>query len=218
MPVVFVANQELFIQFSDYSSFTFGDIVNFSSIGKDKFPVRVPFYNVGAGIARNCQIEWDNESVEKACLSLKDKLAEISPNLAGTYHAYNGILYCYDFESRDEHLSSIECWGDGSGGISYSVLTDMIQYPYLLPVTMKEPIETLALSQGLSALLIEAVNQEIDSLPTVNMEIRYEDMTGKKYSIVYEISFSVSGVSSGSNYKSALLQVSAHEKKMEADT
>ena len=71
LPRVVMLNQEIQTSFETELQFYDYTMVDISSL---KEGIKIPIYNIGVGVAQNCTVKVDENSVKKACLMLKDQL------------------------------------------------------------------------------------------------------------------------------------------------
>ncbi len=168
---------------------SYGDIKNFDSI--DNMMLKI--HNVGAGVAQNCEMIWDTESVKAACIKAKELLKHsVSIHKFEYDNISNQLLYLYDysFESKNDELKAIWYHDDELG--EYRINNFEIpsnQKSYILPIDKENNDTYIKIPDELAALLLELGNQEITDPVSLQLVFYYQDMLGKKYQEIFIITF-----------------------------
>lgn len=194
LPQIVTLNQELSLSFSIKKN---DDIVDFTSFSEDTHTIEIPIYNIGVGTAQNCTLEWETESIKTVYRKLISSLNEKDSSLINefTYSDNDSsfsIYHTYNFEIEDEELNSLLYWdAENSDYIKEELYTETFRYPYILPITNSEPEICISLPDALSTILIEAANQEVDESIIINLQVKYEDLSGKEYEKLLQLTFSL---------------------------
>lgn len=171
--------------------------IDFSSISSELYPIKIPIYNVGVGFAQNCNIVWDKKSINDACTNIANLLSQYcnvhefelseAANESGTYWAYQDFIFSkrdneYDEVSYHKYYSS----SDNSSKYDYeftdaTIMCEDIRLPYMLPVLNQASPSYVAISDGLSVLLLEIANQRIYAPISFCFDVNYQDLTGLDY-------------------------------------
>lgn len=129
-----------------------GNKIDFSAIPQNLYPIEIPIYNVGVGIAQNCEIEWDQQSVDDACVQLIDllkhfcdihefeysKIAEES----GELWAYQDYIFpIIDGKHQSAwfdayYASDNRYLGYDNKDMKENLMCKDIQIPYLIPILL----------------------------------------------------------------------------------
>lgn len=171
--------------------------IDFSSISSELYPIKIPIYNVGVGFAQNCSIVWDKKSVNDACTNIANllsqycnvhefELSEVA-NESGTYWAYQDFI----FSKRDNEYDKVSYHKyyfspDNLSKYDYelteaAIMCEDIRLPYMLPVLNQASPSYVAISDGLSVLLLEIANQKIYAPISFCFDVNYQDLTGLDY-------------------------------------
>ena len=184
-----------------------GNKIVFSSLSQNLYPIKIPIYNVGVGIAQNCEIEWDQQSIDDACVQLIDLLkysCDIHEFEYSKIIEESGELWAYQdyiFPIVDGNHQSV--WFDAYYasdnryvGYDYKnfredLMCKDIQIPYLIPILNQAEPSYISFSKGLSILLLEAATYKIETPISLGLNIGYQDLTGSNYSEILTITFSL---------------------------
>lgn len=194
LPQIVALDQELSISFSIKK---YDDIVDLSSFLEDKHTIDIPIYNIGVGTAQNCTLEWETESIKTAYRKLIRSLNEKDYFLINEFTYFDNdssfsIYHTYNFEIENEELNSLLYWDDENNDYTKEQLyTETFRYPYILPIKDSEPEICISLPEALSTILIEAANQEVDESIVINLQVKYEDLSGKEYEKLLQLTFSL---------------------------
>lgn len=169
--------------------------VDFSYISKNIYPIQIPIYNVGVGMAQNCKIEWDEASIQNVCLQIKDLLSEkpllhIKEFTYSQYSDFQWYDYSYLIEMEEEKITAVIHWNAENNNYVYdNVSCEIFRCPYILPLSIQDLNIYISLPNGLSTLLLEAANQNIKETYSIHLNVEYQDLSGKNYKYTYVISF-----------------------------
>lgn len=170
--------------------------IDFGRISEYSYPIRIPIYNVGVGIAQNCKVEWDKKSMTEAYDSLVEYLKtelDIEKYSFEDLRNENILFYEYDYliEMDEGKPSSIVHYVNGEY-VYDSLVCDINQYPFILPIDNDKKEEYIYLSDGMSTLLLEAMQREIETPVKMKLKMSYQDLTGKNYNEEFWVTFSKS--------------------------
>ena len=195
LPRVISLNQEVPLSFSIIEDGPMHAVVDFSTITGAMYPLQIPIYNVGVGLAQNCKVAWNEDSVENAILELKEYLDEETTLRFDefSYFSEGGLqwmLYDYNFEIEDGTLESIVYWDAVKQGyIRESVFCETLYFPYILPLSDQTTQLYIPVPTGLVTLLVEVANQGVEFPVSISYGTSYQDLSGKEYIEEYEITF-----------------------------
>lgn len=169
--------------------------IDFTQLPDEQYPIRIPIYNVGVGVAQNCKVEWDEKSVIAACAEL-EKLLEEKLNVErftwDDVYEEKIVFYWYDYLVRmDEGKPECITHLAGSEFAYDPILCDMVKYSYILPITEDRNEIYTYLSKGISTLLLEVMNQGVEQPVSLILKVSYQDLTGKEYVEDYLVTFSL---------------------------
>lgn len=181
-----------------------GNKIDFSSIPGNLYPITIHIYNVGVGIAQNCEIEWDQESINGACVELIELLkahcnihefeqAKISGE-SGELWAYQDYIFpMVDGKHLsvqfDAYYASNSFSGYDFENIKEDLMCKDIQIPYLIPILNQSEPSYIPLPKGLSVLLLEVATHKIEEPISLEFNIRYQDLTGLYYTDKLAVTF-----------------------------
>lgn len=202
LPSVVCLKQEIKADFeTDYY-----DIINdYKSIDD----IKLKIYNLGAGVAQNCEFTWDVESIKNACLQLKDELkgsVNILEFESKDFANQTFASYVYSYEFKDDNFQSIWYYDNELDDFiehDFDIATTTI--PYIMPITTEETNAYIKVPAPLAVMLLEFGNQEGREEVVVKLNINYQDMAGKEYS--EELNISIGGESVQKNS----LDIGVHE-------
>lgn len=182
LPKIIGLNQEI----STSVVITDKGMVDFSHVDKNFYPFCIPVYNVGVGIAQNCVLEWDEDSIHNAILQMKKLFEEESSIHTKEYsffqdYGMSWFNYDYLFEIKRGELNSIIHRGPEGEFIYDSISCEAVRSPYLVPLIIEETEMHIFLPDGLSALLLEAANHGLEDLPSIELKVRYQDLAGNEF-------------------------------------
>ena len=189
-----------------------GNTLDYNGIPKTIHPLQIPLYNIGTGIAQNCKAEWDEQSVQNACTQIIDLLAMDSPVRIEKFSYKQSKLsswYLYDYvvNIEDEGIIKILRW-DGSEYIMESLAGETVRLPYLQSLTSDAQSLDISLPRGLSLLLLEMINQEIESSIMMYLKVSYQDIVGKEFVHNYAVTFQPTIESNSENNMSSYIYIS----------
>ena len=191
LPSVVCLNQDVKVNFEiDYY-----DMINSYKSLED---IKVKIYNLGAGIAQNCELTWDIESVKKACIYLKETLrgkVDILEFESKNFASQNFAMYDYNYEFEDGDFQSIWYYDNELDDFvehKFDIASTFI--PYIMPITTKETNVCIDVPAPLAVMLLEMGNQELREEIAVKLNISYQDMIGKKYNQDFAISIRGVGI------------------------
>lgn len=182
-----------------------GNKIDFSCISQNLYPIQIPIYNVGVGIAQNCEIEWDQQSICDACVQLIDLLKQYC-NIhefeyskiyeeSGEYWAYQDYIFpiidgTYQSVRFDAfYASDNEFLGYNNEDLEEDLMCKDIQIPYLIPILSQTEPSYVPLSKGLSILLLEVATHQVEAPISFKLNIKYQDLTGSYYNETIIITF-----------------------------
>lgn len=195
LPRVMSLNQEVPLSFSVVPDGIACTAIDFSTVTETMYPLQIPIYNVGVGIAQNCKVAWNEESVEHAILELKKSLDEETDLQLGefAYLSEEGLhwdLYDYNFEIDDGDLESIVYWDVVKQDYIFEDIScEELYFPYILPLSDQATQSYLPVPTGLATLLVEIANQGVEIPVSISYGASYQDLSGKEYGEEYDITF-----------------------------
>lgn len=155
----------------------------------------IPLYNIGVGVAQNCEIKWNIDSVKSACLSARNTLAN-NVSIAEYDFSKDGLpsvlIYDYFFEYKDNSFETIEFYDGSSKHHEISFDENIIKIPYILPISEQQTNESINIPKSIAVFLLEYANYSIKKSIDIGLEISYEDIVGENFSKTYLVSFSLS--------------------------
>lgn len=169
--------------------------IDFERLSDEVYPIKIPIYNVGVGIAQNCKVEWDEKSLIESCGKL-EKLLEEKLDVARyswdnwDEEAISFYQYDYLIEMDKEKPESVVHYVKGEYAHDF-IACEIFQVPFMLPITENKEEEYICLSKGMSTLLLEAMQQDVKTPVSLNLKVTYQDLAGKEYSEDFFVTFSL---------------------------
>lgn len=208
VPNVCFLNQAVRIPFSidsDSEFFDYGGELDYSTIDKSYYPLRIPIRNIGVGLAQNISVEFGIDSQIQVLEQCRERLEQCrlyprtysSP--IGT-HTYKSVFFLdhYCFRYYDDELDNIEYLGCPYPIEHYNNLDEISisVFPYILPLNQEDSLNYIVLPEYLSAFILEAIHQEMifngnsDFDPIVlDGTISYQDIDGERTAKDFELRF-----------------------------
>lgn len=186
LPNVVTLNHEISKSFEVYND----EIYSYDSIND----ISIPVYNIGVGVAKNCEIKWNIDSVKNACLKAKDilkddiSIAEYDFSKDGLPSA---ILYDYFFEYKDGRFITIEFYDKILERYEIEFDENTIKIPYVLPIDEQQTNEFINMPKSIAVFLLEYANHNIQESIDIELSIFYEDISGESFTKTYNTSFSL---------------------------
>ncbi len=188
LPVVVCLNQNMTTSFKRGYD---GEVANFDSI--DNMILKV--CNVGMGVAQKCEISWEVESIKEACLRVRDLIDNslIINEFEGVdLSSQSFYIYDYQFVTKEGELEEIIYYDtELKDYIRNSFDIEPIQAAYILPITQGEEEIHIQVPKTFGAMLLEMGNQGITESVSLQLNLYYQDMTGKQYSESVNVSFAL---------------------------
>lgn len=188
LPRVTCLNQSISIKIKRDES---GNIYDFAPIEDMVLNV----YNVGVGVAQNCKMEWDIDSVRDACIEVQkniNTIVQVNEFEFSNISAESLYMYDYNFEFDDGTLDSIWYYDDYLDDYRISRFDSKAkEFSYILPIDLQSSKEFMKVPEVLAALLLELGNQGITTPISLNLNCYYEDMAGKGYNEKFLVKFAV---------------------------
>lgn len=204
LPRIMALNYELPVQISKINHYGRNHI-DFSSIPDNLHPIKIPIYNVGVGLAQNCNIVWNKKSINDACIYIKGLLSqyysihEFEHSEIALEAAERWARKDFIFAKRDGVYDSVRyCayYSSTNGTTEYdyelsesAIMCNDIQFPYILPVLNQTEPLYIPISNGLSMLLLEVANLQVCEPIQLCFDVNYQDLTGLSYSHSIEVTF-----------------------------
>ncbi len=187
LPKVAVLNYEITNSFEVNSS---DEIYSYDLIND----LSIPVYNIGVGVAQNCEIKWNIDSVKNACLEAKDAL-ENNVSIAEYDFSKDGLpsvlIYDYFFEYKDNSFKTIKFYDESSERYEINFEKNIIKIPYVLPITEQQTNEFIDIPKSVAVFLLEYANHNVKESIDIELDISYEDIVGENFSKTYLVSFSL---------------------------
>lgn len=188
LPIVTGLNCEIPIQ----SPRAEDGILNQGSLPETIYPLKIAFYNIGTGMAQNCKIEWDAESIQSACSQIIDLLEKNSSVKIKTFSYKQLELSSWNFYDYiiniEDNIEKIMYW-NGSNHVAEYLDLQTVRSPYLQPLLSNNSNLTISLPAGLSLLLFEMANQGIEASVSTKIAVSYQDIIGKEFLYSYAVTF-----------------------------
>ena len=197
LPRVVLLNQGIQTSFETESQFYDYTMVDVSSITEG---IKIPLYNIGVGVAQNCVVKADENSIKEACLILKDKLRTESYLRIGSFinlpdNDLNWEACDYNFEMEGQRIKTLIYWDSEKNEYDeIEVVFEDMCYPYILPIADQTVQEYVFLPRILTILLYEAANQNLEAEISVKYTISYQDLAGEEYIEDYMMLISFSDI------------------------
>ncbi len=154
----------------------------------------IPVYNIGVGVAQNCEIKWNIDSVKGACLNAKNIL-ENNVSIAEYNFSKDGLpsvlIYDYFFEYKDNSFKTIEFYDGSSKRHEIGFDENIIKIPYILPITEQQTNEFINIPKSIAVFMLEYANHNIKDSIDIELDISYEDIVGEHFTKTYLVSFSL---------------------------
>lgn len=188
LPRVVVLNYEITNSFevNDSDEIYSYDLINDLSI---------PVYNIGVGVAQNCEIKWSIDSVKNACLKAKETLKD-DVSVAEYDFSKDGLpsvlVYDYFFEYKDNSFKTIEFYDGSSECHEIGFDENIIKIPYILPITERQTNDFIDIPKSIAVFMLEYANHNIKDSIDIELDISYEDIVGEYFTKTYFVSFSLS--------------------------
>jgi len=189
----------------DYIDTYKGERIDFSRISQNLYPITIPIYNVGVGIAQNCEIEWNQQSIDNACAQSIDLLKQycnIHEFERSMIREESGELWAYQdyiFQTIDGKYQTVRFnkyypsnnknHGYEQEDVEEDLICSDIQIPYLLPILNQPEPSYIPLSKGLSMLLLEIAAHKIEEPISFEFNVTYQDLTGSYYEETIIVTF-----------------------------
>lgn len=211
MPKVCILNQEFQIPLQSNFNADDSDIdgynraLDFSDISMEYFPIKIPIYNIGIGLAQNCKVELGILEQKNIVLDCRDVFNICNLNTySGDGDNYAEIRleaylsnYIYIFEGED--LKSVEYRRRNKQEYNTEFRIDYINaFPYILPISEEKEDATnyFELPEEFSIFILEAIRQEMllsdnkFSKPIeMKLIINYQDLKNNEYCSEYLLKF-----------------------------
>lgn len=187
LPRVVVLNYEITNSFevNDNDEIYSYDLINDLSI---------PVYNIGVGVAQNCEIKWNIDSVKNACLKAKETLKD-DVSVAEYDFSKDGLpsvlVYDYFFEYKDNSFKTIEFYDGSSKRHEIGFDENIIKIPYILPITERQTNDFIDIPKSIAVFMLEYANHNIKDSIDIELDISYEDIVGENFSKTYLVNFSL---------------------------
>lgn len=156
--------------------------------------ISIPVYNIGVGVAQNCEIKWNVDSVKNACLKAKDILKD-DVSIVEYDFSKDGlpsaILYDYFFEYKDGKFITIEFYDKISERYEIEFDENTIKIPYVLPIGEQQTNEFINIPKSIAVFLLEYANHNIQESIDIELIISYEDIAGEGFTKTYNTSFAL---------------------------
>ncbi len=210
LPIVTGLNCEIPIQLRRADD----NILDQSSLPEAIYPLKIAFYNIGTGMAQNCKIECDAESIQAACSQVIDLLEKDSFVKIKTF-SYKQLelsswhFYDYIINIEDD-IEKIMYW-NGSEYVSEYLTWQTVRSPYLQPLVSDDKFLNISLPTGLSLLLFEMANQGIETSISTKLAVSYQDITGKEFFHSYVVTFVPTIETDNDNSASGYIYISFQE-------
>lgn len=169
------------------------------------FPIKIPVYNIGMGLAQNCKIEINCKSQKSLVLNCRDIFkscgliedlyyGDISPE-----YRYEFFLFDYEYVFDDENLIMVKWKSDFFTEVSNDFSKDYkYNYPYILPISNDQSDLYFEIPEEFSAFIFEALYQEIidaynSSFIPIELEVivKYQDLKNNEYCNKYLLKFNI---------------------------
>lgn len=211
MPKVCILNQEFQIPLqSDFGADDsqvegYNRALDFSDISEGYFPIKIPIYNIGTGLAQNCKVKLGILEQKNMALDCRDIFEVCNLNTySGGGDNYAKIRleayldnYIYIFQGED--FTSIEYRRGNKQEYNTKFNIDYINaFPYILPISEEKEGATnyFELSEEFSIFILEAIRQEMllsDNKLSKPIEmkliINYQDLKNNEYCSEYLLKF-----------------------------
>lgn len=155
----------------------------------------IPVYNIGVGVAQNCEIKWNIDSVKNACMKAKETLKE-DVSVAEYDFSKGGLpsvfIYDYFFEYKDNSFKTIEFYDGSSKRHEIGFDENIIKIPYILPITERQTNDFIDIPKSIAVFMLEYANHNIKDSIDIELDISYEDIVGEYFTKTYFVSFSLS--------------------------
>lgn len=209
-PNIRILNQEIQIPFDvnfDIESTEFGGyrgIIDLKTTEDDDFPIKIPVYNIGVGIAQNCKVIWSAQNQKEVILQCREIFQDfgLEPYTEKSTHYDNAYSETYlkgfGIVLDDEEILEIEPFYAKTIGEHYVFLDDdyTCVFPYILPISEEKNVNYFEIPEEFSAFILESLHQEvIDMWRTdyqsifIEFNIIYQDLNGKLYESNCELKF-----------------------------
>lgn len=154
----------------------------------------IPIYNIGVGVAQNCEIKWNLDSVKSACLKSKNTL-ENNVSIAEYDFSKDSLpsvlIYDYFFEYKDNSFKTIEFYDGSSKRHEIGFDENIIKIPYILPITEQQTNEFINIPKSIAVFMLEYANHNIKESIDIRLDLSYEDIVGEHFIKTYLVSFSL---------------------------
>lgn len=178
MPKVVVFNNEITCDFEKRHD---GDIYNYEPIKE----ICVPVYNIGTGIAQNCKINWDKNSIIMAVDDAKNNLDAYVSFVEYDYSkdGYpNSSIYDYIIEYENNEIENIKFYEPSSRKFhEFDFEFSSIDVSYILPIREDNNNVLIEIPKPISIMLLEYANHNVSSSIKINLEIMYQDINGNTH-------------------------------------
>lgn len=196
MPKVVVLNDEIASNFEKRYD---GDIYNYELI-KD---ICIPVYNIGTGIAQNCKINWDKNSIIMAVDEARNNLDTYVSFIEYDYSkdGYpNSSIYDYIIEYENNEIENIKFYEPSSRQFhEFDFELSSIDTSYILPITEDNNKVLIEIPKPISIMLLEYANHNVSNSIRINLEIMYQDITGNTHKETFCVEFLVKYVNEVEN-------------------
>lgn len=203
-PNICFLNQEIQIPFTideDTQIGGYDGIIDLTTTD-DNFPIKIPVYNTGVGMAQNCKIIMSVQEQKDVALQCREifRYCEIEPYLGEAISfkdAYSETyLNSFGYILKDEQILEIEAFYGKTNREHYTFLDEdyIYVFPYILPISEEKNDKYIQIPEELSAFILESLHQEV--IKTVHIDyqpiimelcISYQDLDRKLYEYNYEI-------------------------------
>lgn len=208
-PNICFLNQEIQIPFSikydaeDTAVGGYKGIIDLTTTNDD-FPIKIPVYNTGVGIAQNCKVIWSTQNQKDVALQCRDifKYCGIEPYSDKSVFFKNAYsetyLKSFRYDLKDDYVLQIEPFYAKTIGEHYTFLDEdcIYVFPFILPISEEKNANYFKIPEDICAFLLESLHQEVITIDhadyqavTMELCITYQDLNGKLYESNCEIKF-----------------------------
>lgn len=209
-PNIRILNQEIQIPFDfdpKIESTDFGGyegIIDLATIEDNDFPIKIPVYNIGVGIAQNCKVIWSAQNQKEVILQCREIFQKcgLEANSVKSFFYDNAYRETYlkgfSIVLEDREILEIETFYAKTIGEHYVSLDDdyTCVFPYILPISEEKNANYFEIPEELSAFVLESLHQEVVNINRtdyqsifIELTIIYQDLNGKLYESNCELKF-----------------------------
>ena len=209
-PNIRILNQEIQLPFDvnfDIESTEFGGyrgIIDLTTTEDNDFPIKIPVYNIGVGIAQNCKVVWNAQNQKEVILQCREIFQNcgLKPHLEKSTFYDNAYSETYLKGFRivldNKEILEIESIYAKTIGEHYVFLDDdyTCVFPYMLPISEEKNMNCFEIPEEFSAFVLESLHQEVIDINRTDYQsilieftITYQDLNGKLYESICELKF-----------------------------